>query len=146
MAGEIPVKVKPVELTVSKWVERARAGASLYAERTKSPRRDPIKAAIANRAALEAKMSSKATWDKWEQRLSKVSFDDWLNAVQTKGVARFTQGIEFGQKKYQEFYSAFSKHLEEGLRRVLAIPKTDLEAGIRRAVEMIRWNAKFRRP
>jgi len=146
LATEIPVKVKPVELTVKKWVERARAGASLYAERTKTPRRDPIKAAIANRPALEAKMSRKETWDKWEERLSKVTFDEWLRAVQEKGVPRFTQGIEFGQKKYADFYAAFSKHLEEGLRRVLAIPKTDLEAAIRRAVEMIRWNAKFRRP
>ena len=146
MAGEIPVKVKPVDLTVKKWLERARAGATLYAERTKSPRRDPIKAAIANRSALEAKMTRRETWDKWEERLSKVSFDAWLSAVQNKGVPRFTQGIEFGSKKFEEFYSAFSKHLEEGLRRVLAIPKTDLEASIRRAAEMIRWNAKFRRP
>lgn len=146
MGAEIPVKVKPVELTVKKWLERARAGAKLYEERTKTPRRDPIKAAIANRSALEAKMSRKETWDKWEERLSKVTFDYWLKAVQEKGVPRFSQGIEFGQTKYSEFYAAFSKHLEEGLRRVLAIPKTDLEASIRRAAEMIRWNAKFRKP
>lgn len=146
MATDLPVKVKPVELTVKKWLDRARAGAELYRERTRTPRRDPIKAAIANRSALEAKMSRKETWDKWEERLSKVSFDYWLKAVQEKGVPRFTQGIEFGQNKYSEFYTAFSKHLEEGLRRVLAIPKTDLEASIRRAAEMIRWNAKFRKP
>lgn len=144
MATEVPVKVKPVDLATRKWLERARAGASLYAERVKTPRRDPIKAAIANRSALEAKMSQKSTWDKWEERLSAVGMEGWLNATLTKGVQRYPQGIEFGKDKWRGFYEQFSRHLEEGLRRVLAIPKTDLEAAIRRATEMIRWNAKFR--
>ena len=139
-----PIKVKPLDLTVKKWLERARAGATLYAERVKNPRRDPTKAAIAKRADLEAKMSNKTTWDKWETRLSAVGFDGWLNAVLNKGVQRYPSGIEFGKTKFADFYEQFSKHLEAGLSKVLAMPKVTLEDSIRRAAEMIRWNAQFK--
>jgi len=138
------IKVKPVELTVKKWLERARAGATLYAERVKSPRRDPIKAAIAKRADLEAKMQKKETWDKWETRLSAVGMEGWLKATLTKGVERYPRGIEFGKDKFADFYEQFSKHLEAGLAKVLAMPKVTLEDSIRRAAEMIRWNAQFK--
>ena len=138
------IKVKPVPLVVEKWLERARAGQKLYAERTKEPRRDPIKAAIAKRSDLEAKMARKETWDKWEARLSAVGFDGWLKAVQQKGVPRYPQGIEFGKDKFADFYEQFSKHLEAGLAKVLAMPKVTLEDSIRRAAEMIRWNAQFK--
>jgi len=138
------ISVKPVDLVVNKYLERARAGATLYAERTKTPRRDPTKAAISMRPTLEAKMRSKETWDKWEMKLSAVGFNGWLKGVQTKGVQRYPTGIEAGKDKYADFYGKFKAHLEEGLRQIVTMPKTTLEDSINRAAAMIRWNAKFR--
>ena len=42
------------------------------------------------------------------------------------------------------FYEQFSKHLEAGLAKVLAMPKVTLEDAIQRAAAMIRHNAQFR--
>ena len=142
--SDVAVRVKPVETVVKKWLERARAGQQLYAERVKEPRRDPIKAAISMRPTIEAKMAAKETWDKWEQKLSAVGFNGWLEAVLKKGVQRYPQGIEFGKDKFAQFYSQFKAHLEQGLPRIYAIQKRTLEDSIQRAAEMIRWNAKFR--
>ena len=144
MAAEVPVKVKPVDLTVRKYLERARSATPIYEERIKNPRRDPIRAAISMRASLEQKMARKETWDKWEARLSMWDQASWIDVTLKKGVQRYAQGVEIGADRYRMFYEQFSKHLEEGLRRILAMPKDTLDDSIRRAAEMIRWNAKFK--
>ncbi|MCD6590272.1 hypothetical protein J7K74_03775 [Candidatus Woesearchaeota archaeon] len=110
----------------------------------KQPRRDPIKAAISMRSTLEAKMADKSTWDKWQEKLEGIGFEGWLDATLNKGVPRFVPGIEYGFKYYKAFAEQFSKHLEEGLKKVLAMPKRTLDESIARAAEMIRHNAKFR--
>jgi len=141
---EIKIEAKPVDLAARKYLERARAGAKLYEERVKTPRRDPTKAAVSMRDTLEAKMRDKSTWDKWEERLLSVGFDGWLDATLSKGVARYVPGVEYGFKYWKQFYEQFKPHLEEGMKRVHAMPRVTLEDSIARAAEMIRWNAKFR--
>jgi len=144
IAAEIKIEAKPVELAAKKYLERARAGAKLYEERIKTPRRDPTKAAISMRDTLEAKMRDKKTWDKWEERLASVGFEGWLDATLTKGVPRYVPGVEYGFKYWKDFYEQFKPHLEEGMRKVHAMPRVTLEDSIARAAEMIRHNAKFR--
>jgi len=135
--------VKPPEFWVKRWYENARRAVDAYREGVQAPRRNPIEAAVANADVWHARVSAPETKEKWKARLSSVKFEDWLNAVLNKGAARYPNGIEFGKTKYERFAKAFHSHLEEGVRRVLAIPKRTLEDAIRRAAEMIRWNAKF---
>ena len=142
VAGEI--KIKPAEVVVSKWADRAKAGLELYRQFTQSPKRDPTSAAISMRSSLEAKMRAKETWDKWENSLRNVGFQGWLYGVQTKGVQRFPQGIDAGQPFYQQFYSQFAPHLAAGLAQIYRMPKATLEDSVARAAAMIRHNAKFK--
>jgi len=148
MAAEAPRPtgrlVKPPELWFKKWYDRARTAGPFYEAGIKAPRRNPIEAAISMKETLMAKMADRSTWDKWEERLRSVGFEGWQKAALAKGVKRFTDGIEFGKDKFRDFAEQFAKHLEEGLRKVLTMPKRNLEEAIARAAEMIRWNAKFR--
>jgi len=138
------VKVKPVDYVASKWKSRAQSAVEDYKRFVQSPSRDPIAAAISMKETLVAKMRSDETWRKWEEKLSAVGFKGWLEAVLTKGVQRYPQGIEFGSKYYEQFYSEFSKHLEAGLEQIYRMPRVTLEDSINRAAAMIRHNAKFR--
>jgi len=138
------VKVKPVDYVTQKWRARASAAVEDYKRFVQAPSRDPIAAAISMKETLMAKMRSDETWKKWEEKLSAVGFKGWLEAVLNKGVQRYPQGIEFGTKYYEQFYSEFSKHLEAGLEKVYSLPRVTLEDSIRRAAEMIRHNAQFR--
>lgn len=140
----VEVKVKDIEIATKKYIERARAGAPLYAEMVKVPKRDPTAAAISMKETLKAKMRADETWDKWETKLAAVGFEGWLDAVLSKGVPRFVPGIEHGSKYWRQFYSQFKPHLEAGLAKVYALPRVTLEDSIARAAEMIRHNAKFR--
>jgi len=82
------IRLKPVDIVVKKWADRAKAGVELYREFTRTPKRDPTAAAVAMKESLIAKMSSRETWDKWESRLRNVGFNGWLYGVKTKGVER----------------------------------------------------------
>jgi len=138
------VRLKPTDIVVKKWADRAKAGVELYREFTRTPKRDPTAAAVAMKESLIAKMSARETWDKWESRLRNVGFNGWLYGVQTKGVQRFPQGIDAGVGYFEQFYQQFSRHLAAGLAQVYSMPKRTLEDSINRAAAMIRHNAKFK--
>jgi len=137
------IKLKPIETIVQKWAERAKAGLELYKIYTASPKRDPTAAAISMKSTIQAKMSKPETWAKWENALRNVGFSGWLYGVQTKGVQRFTGGIDAGAPYMNQFMSQFLPHLAAGLAEVYRLPKVTLEDSIARAAAMIRHNAKF---
>lgn len=137
------VKVKPVDRTVKKQLERARAGRDDYEYFIQNPRRGPATAAVGSRDDLEAKMRDKKTWDKWEANLKAVGDAGVIEAALAKGVDRFVPGVEFGSRKYEAFYSEFADYLERNLDEVLAMPKRNLEDAKKRAAKMIDINAKF---
>jgi len=138
------VKAKPVEVALDKYIRRATAAKDDYVRGVQNPRRDPTEAAISMRSTLEAKMASKETWDKWEDRLRSVGFKGWQEATLNKGANRFLDGIRYGAKYWKQFYEQFKDHLEKGLAQVHAMPRATLDDSVRRAEFMIRWNAKFR--
>ena len=142
--AEVPVKIKPVDYVVRKWLSRARGAVEDYKAGVQAPKRNPIEAAISMKDTLKAKMAAAETWDKWESKLGAWSLDGWIKRTLEIGAARFPQGIEASQIFFKQFYEQFSKHLEEGLPKVYAIPRVTLEDAIRRAAEMIRHNAKFK--
>lgn len=137
------VKVKPVDRTVKKQLDRATAGRDDYEYFVQNPRQGPATAAVEKRDDLEAKMKSKDTWDKWETSLKGVGDQGVIDAAVEKGVDRFVPGVEYGSDKYASFYSEFSDHLERNLDTVLDMPKKNLQDSIKRASKMIELNAEF---
>ncbi|MEM4976652.1 MAG: hypothetical protein QXT64_04940 [Desulfurococcaceae archaeon] len=138
------ISIKPVDKTVEKWMNRARAGVDLYRIYTAAPKRSPTEAALSMKETLQQKMARPETWDKWEKNRRAVGDAGWLYGVQTKGVARYPQGIEAGRKYYEQFYTQFKPHLEAGLAKVYAIPRVTIDDAVRRAETMIRHNYTFR--
>jgi len=138
------VRLKPADKIVKKWGERAKAGVTLYAEFTATPRRDPTAAAVSMKQTWQAKVSSTETANKWEQALRNVGFQGYLYGVRTKGINRFPQGIDAGEVYMSQFMSQFLPHLAAGLPQVYRLPKTNIEESINRAATMIRHNARFR--
>ncbi len=144
MAAVGEIRLKPADLIVNKWANRAKAGLDLYRQFTAQPKRDPTAAAISMKDTWHAKVSAADTANKWEQALRNVGFQGYLYGVQTKGIQRFPQGIDAGQVYMSQFMSQFLPHVAAGLAQVYRMPKTNIEESINRAAAMIRHNAKFR--
>jgi len=140
--GEI--KVKSVEDALAKYLKRTEVARDDYVKGIQNPKRDPTKAAISMRSTLEAKMASKATWDKWQEKLESVGFKGWQEGALKKGADRYLPGVRMGAKYWKQFYTQFKPHLEEGLRKVYALPRATIDDSCKRAETMIRHNAKFR--
>lgn len=136
--------VKSVESWLRKYEERATVATEDYKRGVANPKRPPATAAIQARKAIEAKMRSKETWDKWESNLRQVGDDGVIRAALEKGADRYAPGVRAGLPKVQQFAQQFSTHLEAGQKKVLAMPKITLDDGIKRAEAMIRHNAGFR--
>lgn len=137
------VEIKPVDKTVDKQLSRTEAGRADYEYYVQNPRRDPVEGAISMRSTLEAKMRNAETWDKWEDHLKKVGGKGVIDAAVSKGPGRLVEGVRYGSKFYEQFYSEFKPHLERALDKVLALPRETLEDSKKRATTMIEENAKF---
>ena len=135
---------KPVERWTDKWRSRAGVARKDYEAGIQNPSRDPVAAAIEQRASLESKMSSKDTWDKWEAGLRFTGMSGWQDAAIKKGAERFTKGIELGAPKFADFAGKFKAHLDTVLPAVRKMPNTGIEDAKAKAGAMIEANSKFR--
>ncbi len=81
----------------------------------------------------------------WARRVASVDLGEWKDKTLKKGIGRISQGVDEAGGKMQDFASEFFPHLEEGQRKVDAMPDITLEDNINRASEMMRHNAKFKR-
>lgn len=86
-----------------------------------------------------------ASAQKWRRNVAAVSLEDWKSAAINVGVPRIAQGAQAKQGKYTRFAAEFFPHLEAGVQKVKAMPDTDLNSRIQRAVAMMQHNANFKR-
>jgi len=142
--AEAEVKVKPVDVSARKYLDKAIAGKPFYAYFVHHPKRSPTDAAIAMRETLEGKMKMTATWDKWEAKRKAVGDAGWLAGIELKGVDRFPKGIEVGAPRWQKFYEDFKPTLEKNLAEVYKLPRVTIDDAVARAERMIRLNAEYK--
>ena len=86
-----------------------------------------------------------ASAPKWARRVSSVSREDWINSMVTKGIPRIATGAQAAIPKMTSFLNDFLPYVDQGVAKVKAMPKGDVEAGIQRAAAMIRHNAQYQR-
>ena len=127
-----------------KYESRTAVAEDDYRFGVQNPKRPPASAAIGARKTLETKMSSKATWDKWEAALKYVGDDGVIKAAVEKGAPRYVPGVRASLDKVRDFASKFAPYLEAGQKKVLSMPKVTLDDSIARSAAMIRHNAGFR--
>lgn len=85
-----------------------------------------------------------AAKDKWARNVGKVSLADWQKSMIEVGIPRIASGAQAKQGKVQEFMQKFLPYLDQGVAKVNAMPKGDINASIARAVAMIQHNAAYR--
>lgn len=81
---------------------------------------------------------------KWRSRVASVPLETW-RAATIAGIPRIATAAQAKQGKYQAFASEFYPFLEAGMQKVQALPDSDINARIQRAVAMMQYNATFKR-
>lgn len=104
----------------------------------RTPRKDPIQAAIAGQAAYEAKMRDPAVLKRREEKLRKTDINEWAIMTETLGSQRFVEGIVARRAKVERFWSAFQPLLGQHLQRIDAMPSVTDADRERKMVENVR--------
>jgi hypothetical protein len=103
----------------------------------------PTQAAAARKTEMLAKLTNAVNSGKWERGLSRVSLQDWKNAMKDKGVQRVASGAQTAQPKMAAFMTEFLPVAESVSQQTKAMPKMTLEDSIARSAAAIRAFAEF---
>ncbi len=139
------VAVVDPTIAAKKLLERVRVSKGFYIHGVQNPKRSPTEAAIQAADAWHARVSAAETKKKWVDNRKLAGDESWLAGILGKGADRWLPGVEFGIGKYLAFAEEFFPYLAAGLSKVYSIQKRTLEDSIKRAAEMIRHNAAFKR-
>lgn len=85
-----------------------------------------------------------ASAQKWRSRVASVPLETW-RAATIAGIPRISSAASAKVGKYKAFASEFYPFLEAGMQKIHAMPDNTVDARINRAVEMMRYNATFKR-
>lgn len=135
-------KLTPDEAT-QKWVSRTTAATADVQRGIERVTEAPGRKAAAKVEKYRTGVTQAV--DKWQRNTGRVSLEEWKSAAINVGVQRIAQGVQAKQGKMQAFAQEFYPHLEAGQRKVAAMPDTDINSRIQRAVTMMLHNAEFRR-
>lgn len=135
-------RVTPEQAT-AKWVQRLSAAGPQITDGVRN-----VQTAPGARAAASADLWLQrvtAARDKWKSRVASVTLADWQQSMIEVGIPRIATGAQAKQGKMQDFMGAFLPYVDQGVNKVKAMPKGDINASIARAVAMIQHNANFKR-
>lgn len=121
---------------MSNATEKIRAGIQAV---TESP---TAKAAQATDRYLQGVQQSVAS-GKMARALNAVTLQDWKNAAIEKGVNRIATGAAQAQSKFAAFMTEFLPYVTAGVAQLP--PRGTVDQNIERAVQMMRYNSKFRK-
>jgi len=141
--AEGEVKIRPPEIIAGKYYVRTQASKDFYRYGVHNPKRSPTAAALAAAEDWHARVSATETLEKWKKRRAAAGDAKYYVGVDMKGVDRYPKGCEIGAVWMLDFMTKFKPHLEEGLKKVYAMPKRSLDDAVKRAEAMIRHNATF---
>lgn len=105
----------------------------------------PMAKAVRQQDALLSNFTEAVTSGKWARNTGRVSLETWRDRYIKVGVPRIVSGAAAGEDKMGEFMGQFIPWLEQGQRKLAAMPRGGLEQNITRAIAMIRHNAEFKR-
>lgn len=120
----------------SKWATRTSAAAQDYVDGVTSTDKDPTALAIAAIPRMRARVLESIDSGKVAAGLRRVGKQGWIAAVQAKGAANFSSGVQAAEGKVAAAFApllAFESNLQ---RQVQAMPaNTDAE----REAKMLAW-------
>lgn len=126
----------------AKWVRNTSAATQSVTDGVRA-----VTVAPGVKAAAQAQVwltNLQASADKWKANVQRVTLGEWQQAMIDQGIPRMQQGVTAKQAKYGEFAAKFFPYVAQGAAAIAAMPKGSTEAGINRAVAMIRHNAAYK--
>ena len=139
------VKVTPQE-GAQKWASRLTAAVEDIRRGVQKVTEAPTAKAAEKKDKWIAELQRAAQEGRWEAGLRSVTLEEWKNAMLSKGLARIPDGARAAQPKYAQVAESLYRYIEEGQRRIQAMPDTTLEQRIQRMVEFIRYMAQYKKP
>jgi hypothetical protein len=104
----------------------------------------PTELAARRQDAYAAGVQRSVTSGRYAAGCRRVTTQDWQRSVIEKGLPRIAAGASASIPKMQAHMDEFLPFLEEGQRKLEAMPRGDLQQNIQRAVAMMEHNAQFR--
>lgn len=138
----MPVRVTPEEYA-NLWAQRLGAAVDRIRAGVERVREAPGVRAAAAADRFRARILEAIDTGRWQAEVSRVTLDQWRTAMLEKGVPRIGAGAQAARPEMQQFATALFAHIEEGQRRLQAMPRVTLEDAINRAVTWIRHMSEF---
>ena len=137
--------VKNPNQVATKWLRGMQGAGDAIRQGVASVTEAPSAKAIRQKEVMVQNFMESVNSGKWERNLAKVSLSDWQAALSGIGVQNITAGATKGFPKMESFMAQFLPYLEQGVNKLKAMPRGNLDQNIARAVTMIRHNAEFKR-
>jgi len=100
----------------------AAVGGTNYLTGIATPKADPIAAGIAAQPAYEAAMRDGAVLKRRVTGLQRTNINEWGQAAETKGAARYAEGVAASRPKVERFWSDFHPRLQAHIQRIRSMP------------------------
>lgn len=125
----------------AKWAARASSAGPDYQRGVEQTDKDPTALAIQNQGRLLANFTRSVQDGTWAARLRAVGKTGWVEAVRTKGVTNYTNGVSNAEAKVAAAFApllAFEGNLQ---RQIQSMP-SDTDAA--REARMLAWTRGMR--
>lgn len=115
--------IKDITTIVDKQMANAAAvGSTNYLAGVAQPKADPIEAGIRAQGAYEAAMRDPNVLARRVTGLRRTSMAEWGQAAETKGAARYAEGVQAARPKVERFWQDWHGKLAAHTQRVRALP------------------------
>lgn len=118
------------QAVAAKWVTRTAAAATDYANGVASTDKDPTALAIAAGPRYLANVQARFNDGTWANKLRAVGKQGWQNAVATKGVQAFSNGVNAAEGKVAAAFGPllqFETNLQQQVSAMANVTDTDRE-------------------
>ena len=105
----------------------------------------PTAAAAARQDAFIQGVQQSVASGKWQAGLSRVSLQDWQQAMLNKGLGRIGPGAAAAQGKFQSFMNQLLPFQASLQQQLAATPRGDLNQNIQRMIQWAQGMANFKR-
>lgn len=107
----MPIVLRPLEESATKYGQRAAAAAPDYEKGIKNPRRDQNAAALAAKPAYDSGVQDAISRDAFSRGLRKSSTAEWQTRASTLGMQRYPSGVQAGKGKWGTGFAPYAQVL-----------------------------------
>jgi len=135
---------KTAAQVAAKWAQRAQGATQALQDGINNVSVAPGTAAAAKQDKMLANLTAAITSGKWAEKVSAVTLQQWKDAMLTKGVQRYGQGVSAAQPKMQNFMAKLLPYQANISAQVASMPDLTLQDNINRVIFVITEMSKFK--